>query len=78
VFLDEFGPLEFGGLGYASLFQSLLNANIAALYIVIREELVTRFAEEFPQLIFDKIDVQNPTPSIIVAPTSVPVKNINT
>lgn len=43
VFLDEYGPLEFANLGYAAEFKLLIQAPIAALFIVIRQELVPRF-----------------------------------
>jgi len=58
VLLDEFGPLEFANMGHADEFKTLLKSDIAALYVVIRKELLGRFRLEFTDLVCDVIEVQ--------------------
>lgn len=65
VFLDEFGPLEFANMGHAADFKKLLCSNIAALYVVIREELIERFKTEFPDLIYDVIAVKHDNTTVL-------------
>lgn len=59
VFLDEFGVLEFAGLGYVHECQQLFDANIAALFIVIRKELVERFVTAYKLDNYEIIDIQS-------------------
>lgn len=47
VFLDEVGPLELSGEGYASCIRTLLESRISRLYIVVREGLVDQVTERF-------------------------------
>ena len=47
VFLDEAGPLELAGKGYADCLKVLLQAKISKLYIVVRKELLADFTEMF-------------------------------
>jgi len=57
VFIDEVGPLELSGLGYANAFNALLSANISALFVVIRKPLVKKFLEEFNVDNYQIIDI---------------------
>lgn len=50
VFLDEYGPLEFANLGFAADFRLLCASNVAAIFVVVRENLLTRFLEEHAHL----------------------------
>jgi nucleoside-triphosphatase THEP1 len=47
VFLDEAGPLELAGEGYAFCITSLLESHISKLYMVVRENLVDQICERF-------------------------------
>jgi molybdopterin-guanine dinucleotide biosynthesis protein A len=47
VFLDEAGPLELGGKGYADCIRILLEANIQSLYIVVREDILEEFKKMY-------------------------------
>ena len=47
VFLDEVGPLELAGEGYADCLRTLLDSNIARLYISVRSECLQGFEREF-------------------------------
>ena len=49
VFLDEAGPLELAGEGYAFCISALLESHISKLYIVVRENLVDQISERFLQ-----------------------------
>lgn len=49
VFLDEAGPLELAGEGYAFCISSLLESHISKLYMVVRESLVDQISERFLQ-----------------------------
>jgi nucleoside-triphosphatase THEP1 len=42
VVLDEYGPLELKGLGHADEFKQLLKSNVAAIYLVTREGLLSQ------------------------------------
>jgi nucleoside-triphosphatase THEP1 len=57
VFLDEFGVLEFAGLGYAQELQELLKTNIAALFVVVRKELVEKFIAAYQLDNYRVIDI---------------------
>jgi nucleoside-triphosphatase THEP1 len=60
VFLDEAGPLELSGGGYSACLKTLLDSDIARLYIVVRSECLTEFIEKFLK--------SNPTRIIRVGP----------
>lgn len=64
VFLDEFGPLEFANLGYANEFKKLIKSDVSAVFIILREELLTRFTKEFNFQFCDliRIDLLTSTP----------------
>lgn len=47
VFLDEAGPLELDGEGYAPCLKVLLQSDIAKLYICIRQECLKEFSQIF-------------------------------
>jgi nucleoside-triphosphatase THEP1 len=47
VFLDEAGPLELDGGGYAECLRQLLDADISRLYIVVRDTCVDDFIGMF-------------------------------
>jgi nucleoside-triphosphatase THEP1 len=47
VFLDEAGPLELGGKGYADCIRILLEADIQSLYIVVREDILEEFKKMY-------------------------------
>ncbi|HRY30284.1 MAG TPA: nucleoside-triphosphatase [Elusimicrobiota bacterium] len=47
VFVDEIGPLELAGEGYAETLENLLHADAAALYLVVREGLVQDVTKKF-------------------------------
>jgi len=47
VFLDEVGPLELSGEGYADCISTLLASPISRLYVVVRAGLVAQIAERF-------------------------------
>jgi len=47
VFVDEIGPLELSGDGYAPCLPALFESSIDKLYIVVRESLVDRVVERF-------------------------------
>jgi nucleoside-triphosphatase THEP1 len=47
VFLDEAGPLELSGGGYADCISVLVDSHISKLYIVVREGLVDEITERF-------------------------------
>jgi nucleoside-triphosphatase THEP1 len=49
VFLDEAGPLELAGEGYAFCISALLDSHISKLYLVVREGLVDQVTERFLQ-----------------------------
>lgn len=59
VFLDEFGPLEFAGQGYAEEFKILMRANIATLVIVVRKELLEHFKSEAKVSFYEVIEVDH-------------------
>ena len=45
VFLDEAGPLELNNKGYADALRTILDSEIARLYIAIRSECLADFLE---------------------------------
>jgi len=47
VFLDEVGPLELEGGGYADCLITLLNSDISRLYIAVRDSCLETVVEEF-------------------------------
>ena len=47
VFLDEAGPLELKGEGYADCLDTLLSSSIAKLYVAVRSECVDEFKSIF-------------------------------
>jgi nucleoside-triphosphatase THEP1 len=47
VFLDEVGPLELDGKGYANCLKTLLDSDISKLYIAVRSECLPEFMEKF-------------------------------
>ena len=47
VFLDELGPLELEGRGYAKCLKTLLDSDISKLYIAVRSECLQEFTEKF-------------------------------
>jgi nucleoside-triphosphatase THEP1 len=47
VFLDEVGPLELKGGGYAACLEKLLVSDINKLYISVRDECVVRVRQKF-------------------------------
>jgi nucleoside-triphosphatase THEP1 len=47
VFVDEVGPLELAGKGYAECLRRLLQSRISKLYVVVRKELLSDFSEMF-------------------------------
>jgi len=47
VFLDEVGPLELKGKGYAECLDKLLGSDINRLYISVREECLARVRQMF-------------------------------
>jgi nucleoside-triphosphatase len=47
VFLDEAGPLELSGEGYADCLRKLLQAPLAKLYLSVREELLHDIMDAF-------------------------------
>jgi nucleoside-triphosphatase THEP1 len=47
VFLDEAGPLELSGNGYAACITTLLKSDITRLYIVVRSECLTEFMDKY-------------------------------
>lgn len=49
VFIDEAGPLELKGGGYAECLHALLKSGIAKIYIVVRDDCVKEFIEKFLQ-----------------------------
>ena len=47
VFLDEAGPLELDGRGYAECLTTLINSDISRLYIAVRDECLNEFILKF-------------------------------
>jgi nucleoside-triphosphatase THEP1 len=47
VFLDEIGPLELEGGGYADCLKTLLDSNIARLYLVVRNSCLPAVIEDY-------------------------------
>ncbi len=47
VFLDEAGPLELNGEGYADCLKTLLGSNISRLYVAVRGECLNEFTQKF-------------------------------
>ena len=47
VFLDEVGPLELSGGGYADCLRRLLDSDINKLYVIVRESCVSELIEKF-------------------------------
>lgn len=47
VFLDEVGPLELKGRGYAECLKKLLDSEINRLYISVRNECLTKIRQKF-------------------------------
>jgi len=47
VFLDEAGPLELDGEGYALCLESIMASNIESLYLTVRESCVGQIREKF-------------------------------
>jgi nucleoside-triphosphatase THEP1 len=58
VFLDEFGPMELSKIGYANEFEKLTRANVSAIFVVVRREILDRFYERFSNLSFELIDTK--------------------
>lgn len=47
VFIDEAGPLELRGEGYADCLHTLFKSDITKIYIVVRDDCVDEFKEKF-------------------------------
>lgn len=58
VVLDEFGPMEFAGIGYADEFKKLLDASVSALYVVVRKDILEKFCAEFNLVSYEIIFVK--------------------
>jgi nucleoside-triphosphatase THEP1 len=54
VFLDEAGPLELKGKGYADIIKQLLNSSIKRLYVVVRSSCLHEFKDTFLNKIKNK------------------------
>jgi nucleoside-triphosphatase THEP1 len=55
VFLDEAGPLELSGKGYADCLKALLCSNISRLYVSVRKDCLKEFIKTY--LSSDKLKV---------------------
>jgi len=47
VFVDEIGPIELSGGGYASELRELLKSDAAAIFIIVRRELLNEVLDKF-------------------------------
>lgn len=47
VFIDEAGPLELKGQGYADCLRTLLKSDIAKIYIAVRKECLSEFTKKY-------------------------------
>lgn len=47
VFLDEAGPLELEGRGYADCLRTLIDSDISQLYVSVRSECLEEFVKKY-------------------------------
>jgi nucleoside-triphosphatase THEP1 len=47
VFIDEVGPLELKGDGYADCLKVLLDSDISRLYVAVRSDILSEFSSKF-------------------------------
>lgn len=77
VFLDEFGPIELSKMGYAAEFEILARAtNVSAIFVVVRKEILDRFYKNFPDLVFETIDIQAVAEHSVLHSTTVCINNL--
>jgi nucleoside-triphosphatase THEP1 len=57
VFFDEFGSMELARMGYVAEFEKLICANISAIFVVVREELLAKVIKLYKFNDFELIKV---------------------